>query len=78
MKILSVSFSDLKGGAAKAAYRLHRGLLSAGQDSLMLAGQKSSDDPQVAAPRSKIGKVWSLTGPVIDLLPRQRPDFPDF
>ncbi|HAD82858.1 MAG: hypothetical protein A2273_07380 [Candidatus Edwardsbacteria bacterium RifOxyA12_full_54_48] len=69
MKILSVSFSDLKGGAAKAAYRLHRGLLSAGQDSLMLAGQKSSDDPQVAAPRSKIGKVWSLTGPVIDLLP---------
>jgi glycosyltransferase involved in cell wall biosynthesis len=69
MKILSVSFSDLKGGAAKAAYRLHRGLLCAGQDSLMLVGQRSSDDPRVLAPGSNIAKGWALTGPVIDLLP---------
>lgn len=69
MKILSVSFSDLAGGAAKAAYRLHRGLRSSGQDSLMLVGQKSSDDPWVSAPVSKIGKGLSLTGPVLDLLP---------
>ena len=35
MKILIVNTYDILGGAARAAYRLHRSLLSAGIDSKM-------------------------------------------
>ena len=44
MKVLHICHTDIKGGAAKAAYRLHRSLLSAGIDSKMLVADKSSDD----------------------------------
>lgn len=47
MKILHINYYDLKGGAAKAAYRLHRGLIRAGQASEMLVAVKDSDDPDV-------------------------------
>ncbi len=33
MKILIVNTSDINGGAARAAYRLHKALLSSGVDS---------------------------------------------
>mgnify|MGYP001058905654 CR=1 FL=1 len=36
MKILIVNTFDIEGGAARAAYRLHRPLLDAGVDSQML------------------------------------------
>ena len=54
MKITHLSTYDLAGGAARAAYRLHKGLCSAGQDSRLLALYKSSSDPtvlQFAPPR---------------------------
>lgn len=44
MKILLVNTSDIQGGAARAAYRLHRALLNQGIDSQMLVQNKSSDD----------------------------------
>jgi len=47
LKILHLATSDLSGGAARAAYRLHLGLLSIGQDSRMLVLQKSSADSAV-------------------------------
>lgn len=40
MRVLIVNVTDTKGGAAKAAYRLHQGLLSIGLDSRMLVYQK--------------------------------------
>lgn len=54
MKILYLSTLDIMGGAARGAYRLHRGLLDKGVDSTMLCCMKYSDDPTVLGPRS----VW--------------------
>jgi len=49
MKIVHLAKSDLQGGAARAAYRLHKGLQSVGHESLMLVASKISDDPSVIA-----------------------------
>jgi glycosyltransferase involved in cell wall biosynthesis len=47
MRVLIVSTNDVKGGAARAAYRLHRSLISAGLESFMLVQFKWSEDPTV-------------------------------
>ena len=47
MKILIVNTSDIEGGAARAAYRLHKSLLQQGIDSQMLVQNKSSNDFRV-------------------------------
>ncbi|WP_020561486.1 glycosyltransferase family 4 protein [Methylosarcina fibrata] len=47
MKIVHVITNDLEGGAARAAYRLHGGLLKLGHESLMFVAHKASDDPTV-------------------------------
>lgn len=47
MKILQVSNSDIQGGAARAAYRLHRGLIAIQQDSQMLVLDRRSQDKTV-------------------------------
>ena len=43
MKILIVNSSDIYGGAARAAYRLHKALLEVGIDSQMLVKDKKSN-----------------------------------
>lgn len=61
MKILYLSTLDIMGGAARGAYRLHRGLLARGIDSTMLAMEKFSDDPTVMGPRSPWDlRLWRL------------------
>lgn len=47
MKILHINTSDIIGGAAKAAYRLHSGLNKAGYDSYMLVANKQSDEKKI-------------------------------
>ncbi|WP_024334600.1 hypothetical protein [Desulfotignum balticum] len=54
MKILIVNTSDIQGGAARAAYRLHRALLNEGINSHMLVQSKVSDDYTVTGPFGKI------------------------
>ncbi|MBE9111567.1 glycosyltransferase [Nodosilinea sp. LEGE 07298] len=49
LKVLHVSTSDIQGGAARASYRLHQGLRLLGQDSLVLAKQRASDDQFVCS-----------------------------
>lgn len=44
MKIVQINTSDNQGGAARAAYRLHKGLRHIGQDSRMLCRQKILSD----------------------------------
>ena len=53
MKVLTVATSDLTGGAAKAAYRLHRALLDSNIDAQMLVQNKESDDFTVISSSSK-------------------------
>ena len=47
MKIVQINTYDIRGGAARAAYRLHRGLLQIGEDSRMLVKHKDSTDDSV-------------------------------
>ncbi len=47
MKVLHLSASDIGGGAARSAYRLHLGLRDAGVDSEMLVLHRRSSDPSV-------------------------------
>lgn len=69
MKPLLLSTSDIEGGAARAAYRLHTGLKLSGIDSRMLVGLKHSDDLNVIAPTTKLGKGMAILSPTLDTLP---------
>ncbi|KJS35645.1 MAG: hypothetical protein VR70_15670 [Rhodospirillaceae bacterium BRH_c57] len=50
MTIAHVSTYDVSGGAALAAYRLHRGLREIGAPSTMVVRLKQSEDPTVVVP----------------------------
>lgn len=52
MKILHISTSDGDGGAARAAHRLHAGLLQVGHDSRMIVRKPVLADPAVAPYRA--------------------------
>ena len=69
MKILHINTNDISGGAAKAAYRLHRGLLESGVDSKYLVANKLSDDVTVFGPRNKLEKAMAKLRPCLDSLP---------
>ncbi|ESE41254.1 glycosyltransferase family 4 protein [Shewanella decolorationis] len=69
MKILIVNTSDIQGGAARAAYRLHKALLAEGVDSQMLVQSKSSDDFTVHRPETKFQKAMGKIRPTLDSLP---------
>ena len=57
MRVLMVSQSDISGGAARAAYRLHQGCRKLGLDSLMIVREKSSNDETVSCDRSISAKI---------------------
>ncbi len=69
MNILIVNTSDIDGGAARAAYRLHIALLNEGIDSQMLVQTKISDDYTVISETSKIKKAINRFRPFLDSLP---------
>lgn len=69
MKILMVNALDITGGAARAAYRLHRALLAENVDSQMLVQSKASDDYTVIGPATKIQKGLGKLRPTLDTLP---------
>jgi glycosyltransferase involved in cell wall biosynthesis len=58
MNVLLISTFDKKyGGAARSAYRLHRGLINIGINSEMLVQAKDSDDDTVIGPPNSISKT---------------------
>jgi glycosyltransferase involved in cell wall biosynthesis len=69
MKILHLCSSDIKGGAAKAAYRLHTGLRKIGIESFMLVQDKKRDDPYVIGPKTKFEEGIILLRKGLDKLP---------
>lgn len=58
----------MQGGAARAAYRLHRALLSSEVDSQMLVQSKISDDYTVIGPQGGLQRFASIVNPVLDSL----------
>jgi len=69
MKVLLINTSDINGGAARAAYRLHRALLNEGIDSQMLVQAKTSDDYTVITNDKKIQKGLAKLRPTLDSIP---------
>jgi glycosyltransferase involved in cell wall biosynthesis len=69
LNVLHLSTSDLQGGAARAAYRLHQGLLRQGVDSSMLVQAKMSCDPRVFAPTRRSQQLFTSTRVIWDTLP---------
>ncbi|MGC1248707.1 MAG: glycosyltransferase family 4 protein, partial [Spirulinaceae cyanobacterium] len=69
MKTLLLSTDDIQGGAARAAYRLHQGLQKAGVNSQMLVKEKSSQDPTVIAPATKLAEGIAKTKQTFAALP---------
>ncbi len=60
MNIWHLSESDLLGGAARAAYRIHRALRAAGVDSRMHVMRARSGDPSVRGATTKLEKLVHL------------------
>ncbi len=69
MQILHLSTSDISGGAAIAAHRLHQGLQHLGVASQMLVDKKLSEDQAVFAPKSNLSKALGILKPTLDHLP---------
>ena len=65
MNTLVLSTSDIEGGAARAAYRLHQSLRTIGVNSQMLVRSKFSVDRAAIAHRTTLAKL----GPSLDSLP---------
>ncbi len=81
LRVLHLSTFDLRGGAAQAAYRLHRGLLNLGLDSHMGVQFPQSDEWRVHGPVGKVDKAAALLRDVLDPLPRRfyrRPNTTDW
>jgi len=56
VNVLHISESDAAGGAARAAYKIHRGLNGLGHSSRMLVGRKVTSDGEVR--RLKRNQLW--------------------
>ena len=69
MKILIVNTNDIEGGAARATYRIHESLLSAGIDSKLLVINKKSDDHTVIGPKDIKEKLIIQFRKLLDRLP---------
>jgi len=69
MKVIHVNTSDSHGGAARAAYRLHKGLRKTGLDSLMFVQEKHGEGQYVCGADTKIGKLFAQLRPYVDRIP---------
>ena len=64
---LLLTASD-SGGAGNATRRIHEGLRAIDVPSRILVRQKSTDDPTILGPNSKVGTVLSQIRPILDRL----------
>ena len=62
MKVLLINTSDRKGGAARAAYRLHQGLQKIDVKSQMIVQEKQSDDSTIIGSSAESGIGKAKTG----------------
>lgn len=74
---LLLSRSDSKGGAARAAFRLHRALVAAGIESEMWVDHRAKDDHRITGNTTKGGQMLALARPTLDnlVLRLQKPGF---
>lgn len=77
MKVLHLSTSDIRGGAARGAYFLHRKLCERGIESRMLVGRKHSNDETVTQLSGPFAPVNERIRAKLDGLPLRRYDKTD-
>jgi glycosyltransferase involved in cell wall biosynthesis len=65
VKCLQVNFTDVNGGAARAAYRIHHALRLSGVDSSMLVNRPSAGDWTVKGPERALDRVLARVAPVV-------------
>jgi glycosyltransferase involved in cell wall biosynthesis len=68
MKVIQLNHTDISGGAARAAYRIHSALRVWGVDSQMWVDNAASGDYSVVGPSGKLVKVTTLLRPYIGAL----------
>jgi glycosyltransferase involved in cell wall biosynthesis len=71
LKVLCVNSSDIEGGAARAAYRLHHALRAEGVDSTMQVVKATSGDWTVSSPKGTLFKLGTYVRPQIAALTRR-------
>jgi glycosyltransferase involved in cell wall biosynthesis len=64
MKVVALNETDIRGGAARASYRIHQGIRALGIDSRLLVREKLTQDPTVTA----LGSPWTKLGPTMNRL----------
>lgn len=69
MRVTIVNTYDTEGGASRAAFRLHRGLIDIGVDSRFVVQQKRSDDAAIQGPSSAISYLLAPLRPMLDSIP---------
>jgi glycosyltransferase involved in cell wall biosynthesis len=69
LNVLHLSTSDIEGGAARAAYRLHQGLLGFGVRSQMHVQCKCGNDPLVTGSDTRLGRFAAKLFYLVDSLP---------
>jgi len=72
MKILHIGENDSFGGASRASYRIHRGLLAAGAESRLFVRSKFSDDATVLTCSGERAQFGAYVAPKIDSFLKRR------
>lgn len=65
MRVVHLNYSDIDGGAARAAYRIHKSLESSGIDSLMWVNKTISGDSTVETTSKRFERVLNKTYPYL-------------
>jgi len=63
MQVLHLNYSDINGGAARAAYRIHHALRDAGVDSTMLVNKASAGDWTTVSPQGSLRQIIAMLRP---------------
>jgi len=69
LRILQINYSDSKGGAARAAMRIHEGLSRLEVESLLLVSHKTTSNSYIISPKSKTEKINYLLRSQLDQIP---------
>jgi glycosyltransferase involved in cell wall biosynthesis len=69
MKVVVMNTTDIQGGAARCAHRLHNGLRQAGVDSTYFVQKKLSTDEHVMTSRAWAHRLFADLRPGIDRMP---------
>ena len=69
MKIVIMNTTDIEGGAARCAYRLHKGLQRSGANSTYVVQNKFSTDEDVLTGQKKLSRVSAVIRPQLDIVP---------